>query len=63
MAFVDCRLENIGKANATEVVQLYLGLPAYDIPTRQLRSFVKKTLAKGAADLIRFDNFRRDLSI
>jgi beta-glucosidase len=63
MAFIECRLENVGNVKASEVAQLYLQLPGADVETRQLRGFVKKNLAKGVAGLVHFNLTRRDLSI
>jgi beta-glucosidase len=63
IAYIECRLENVGKVNASEVAQLYLQLPGPDVETRQLRGFVKKKLAKGVAGLVHFNLTRRDLSI
>ena len=59
---VEVRVENTGKVDGAEVIQLYLGLPGNDVPQMQLRGFQKQTIRKGAAETVLFQLNRRDLS-
>jgi beta-glucosidase len=61
IALVDFRVSNTGSFAASEVAQLYIGIP--NSPPRQLRGFTKKFLAPGQTENFHFDLTRRDLSI
>ncbi|PSN64107.1 beta-glucosidase-related glycosidase [Corynespora cassiicola Philippines] len=58
---VNASVTNIGDVAASEVAQLYLGIP--DAPVRQLRGFDKVPLQPGETKTANFDLTRRDLSI
>jgi beta-glucosidase len=61
VASVGARIRNSGKTKATEIAQLYLGIP--DSPIKQLRGFVTLELDQGATGEAIFNLTRRDLSI
>ncbi|KAK4165657.1 putative beta-glucosidase M [Cladorrhinum sp. PSN259] len=68
VAVVSCAVKNTGKANGTEVAQLYIGVPGAedeeDTPIRQLRGFDKVgPLVPGQQREVSFELTRRDLSV
>jgi beta-glucosidase len=61
IAFVTCKITNVGKFAAAEVAQLYILAP--NEQTRKLRGFEKKMLGENFAETFTFPLTRRDLSI
>jgi beta-glucosidase len=59
---VEVKIQNTGKVASAEVVQLYVGIPGDDVPSRQLRGFSKPYLEPGQTKTTQFDLTRRDLS-
>ncbi|KAL2811591.1 glycosyl hydrolase family 3 N terminal domain-containing protein [Aspergillus granulosus] len=57
---VSCTVANVGKVEAAEVAQLYLGLPGG--PKKVLRGFEKQNLRPGQQKTFNFELTRRDLS-
>lgn len=60
---VDVTVQNTGSMGASEVVQLYVGIPGSDVPLRQLRGFVKTFIERGSSITAHFELTRRDLSV
>ncbi|RFU35240.1 hypothetical protein B7463_g1164, partial [Scytalidium lignicola] len=57
---VRATVQNIGEYDASEIAQLYVGLPGG--PVRQLRGFNKVEIQKRGKTTVEFDLLRRDLS-
>lgn len=60
IATVDCTIENTGSVTASEVAQLYVGIPGG--PAKQLRGFNKQGIDPKNSTKFNFDLTRRDLS-
>jgi beta-glucosidase len=60
IAQVHATVSNTGSVTATEVAQLYVGIPGG--PVRQLRGFSKVGVPAGGSVTVEFDLLRRDLS-
>ncbi|RGP70095.1 glycoside hydrolase family 3 [Fusarium sporotrichioides] len=58
---IDVDIKNTGDVAASEVPQLYIGIP--NAPSKQLRGFEKVPLKVGETKAVRFPLTRRDLSI
>jgi beta-glucosidase len=58
---VEFKVTNTGKAPASEVAQLYVGIP--NAPARQLRGFEKRLVQPGVVESFHLSLNRRDLSI
>ncbi|CAJ2502452.1 Uu.00g098460.m01.CDS01 [Anthostomella pinea] len=66
VATVTCALSNTGRVTASEVAQLYLGIPSsaeFDTPARQLRGFQRTPVRPGETRTVSFALTRRDLSV
>lgn len=61
VAVVDVEVRNTGAVSASEVPQLYVGIPG--APAKQLRGFEKVPLQPGENKAVRFSLTRRDLSM
>jgi beta-glucosidase len=61
LVVVEADISNTGSVGASEVAQLYLGIP--DAPAKQLRGFEKIPLDAGEASTAIFELTRRDLSV
>ncbi|KAJ9621678.1 hypothetical protein H2203_007167 [Taxawa tesnikishii (nom. ined.)] len=59
--YVTCEITNTGDVPASEVPQLYAGIP--NAPVRQLRGFDRVPLRPGQSKLVTFPLTRRDLSV
>ncbi|KAL4985142.1 glycosyl hydrolase family 3 N terminal domain-containing protein [Aspergillus falconensis] len=57
---VSCTVANVGKVEAAEVAQLYVGIPGG--PNKILRGFEKQSLRPGQRKTFEFELTRRDLS-
>lgn len=58
---VNAMIKNTGDCAASEVAQLYLGIP--DAPVRQLRGFDRMLLEPGESKTVTFSLTRRDMSV
>ncbi|ORY19231.1 beta-glucosidase-related glycosidase [Clohesyomyces aquaticus] len=58
---INCSVINTGDVMASEIAQLYIGIP--DSPVRQLRGFERVPLKPGNGSVVTFSLTRRDLSI
>jgi beta-glucosidase len=64
VASVTCTITNTGSTAASEVAQLYAGIPGeLDTPVRQLRGFQKVPIRPGESRKVSFLLTRRDLSV
>ncbi|KAI4594583.1 hypothetical protein KJ359_007671 [Pestalotiopsis sp. 9143b] len=64
VASVTCTIKNTGGTAASEVAQLYVGIPGeLDTPVRQLRGFQRVPVRPGETLTVKFPLTRRDLSI
>ncbi|KAI1853966.1 hypothetical protein JX266_001107 [Neoarthrinium moseri] len=65
IATVTCTITNNGSVAASEVTQLYIGIPGdeFEVPVRQLRGFERVPLQPGDTSTVTFDLTRRDLSV
>ncbi|KAH9906866.1 beta-glucosidase-related glycosidase [Xylariomycetidae sp. FL2044] len=66
LATVTCTLTNTGSVGASEVAQLYLGIPSseeFPTPARQLRGFQRTPVRPGETTTVTFSLTRRDLSV
>jgi beta-glucosidase len=60
VATVTAVVQNTGEVDASEIAQLYIGIPGG--PVRQLRGFEKVLIEAGTSVTVIFDLLRRDLS-
>jgi hypothetical protein len=60
---VTTTIQNTGKMAASEVVQLYVGLPGPNVPVRQLRGFMKPFIEPGMSKTVEIELTRRDVSV
>ncbi|KAF3017183.1 hypothetical protein E8E14_012126 [Neopestalotiopsis sp. 37M] len=63
VALVTCTITNTGSMAASEVAQLYVGVPDDETPVRQLRGFQRVPVRPGETLTVKFPLTRRDLSI
>ncbi|KAI1344911.1 beta-glucosidase-related glycosidase [Xylariaceae sp. FL0016] len=65
IATVTCTVSNTGSTTASEVAQLYLGIPSeeFETPVRQLRGFQRTPVRPGESRTVSFALTRRDLSV
>ncbi|KAK9776950.1 putative beta-glucosidase [Seiridium cardinale] len=64
VASVTCTITNTGGTAASEVAQLYVGIPGdLDTPVRQLRGFQRVPVRPGETRTVSFSLTRRDLSV
>ncbi|KAI1078454.1 beta-glucosidase-related glycosidase [Whalleya microplaca] len=66
VATVTSTLKNTGSVTASEVAQLYVGIPSseeFDTPVRQLRGFQRTPVRPGETRTVSFSLTRRDLSV
>jgi beta-glucosidase len=63
IAQVRAEITNTGGMGASEIAQLYVGIPYEGTPVKQLRGFEKKYIEPGESIQVIFDLTRKDLSV